>query len=75
MKPEELDKARNPLLPAAWIAIRRAAKQAHQQALMTNTAIVVMSRGKMVRIAPNEVREPSGHYVSATPGEGDTGEQ
>ncbi len=63
MKPEELDKARNPLLPAAWVAIRRAALQARRQALMTKTAIVVRSNGRVVRITPNEVREALGQYA------------
>ena len=52
MKAEELNKARNPLLPAAWVAIRRAALQAREQARRTRTAIVVMRRGKLVRIEP-----------------------
>ena len=62
MKADQLNKARNPLLPAALVAIQRAAQRARQVARQTHTAIVVARAGRIERIVLDDVREPSGRY-------------
>lgn len=54
MKPKDLSLAKNPDLRASFAALQRAAEMARQVAIQTNTAIVVMENGKLVRI-PAEV--------------------
>ncbi len=54
MKPKDLSLAKNPDLRASVAALQRAAEMARQVAIQTNTAIVVMENGKLVRI-PAEV--------------------
>ena len=62
MRADQLNKARNPLLSGAMVAIQRAAQRARQAAGQTHTAIVVARAGQIERIAPDEVREPSYPY-------------
>jgi hypothetical protein len=54
VKPKDLSQAKNPDLRASFAALQRAAEMARQVAIQTNTAIVVMENGKLVRI-PAEV--------------------
>ncbi len=56
MKPQDLSKAKNPDLRNSLAAMLRAAEQARQTAIKTNTAIVVMIDGKIVRITAEELR-------------------
>jgi len=75
MKADQLNRARNPLLPAAMVAIQRAAQRARQVAHQTHTAIVVSRSGKIERIASDGVREGAAEYRGeAMPdrGEGDS---
>ena len=53
----QLVKATDKDLPASLIAIRRAARQAREAAVRTNTAIVVQRGGKPVRITAEELRK------------------
>ena len=53
----QLVKAKDKDLPASLIAIRRAAQQAREAAVRTNTAIVVQRGGKLVRITAEELRK------------------
>jgi hypothetical protein len=62
MKPEQIFKARNPLMPAALVAIRRAAQQARREARLTHTAVIVSRQGHLVRLEAREVRENAGGY-------------
>ncbi len=62
MKADQLNKAHNPLLPAAMIAIQRARQVARQ----THTAIVVVRAGRIERIALDEVRETMAGYGVGT---------
>ncbi len=62
MKPEQLSKAHNPLLPAAVVAIKRAAQRARRDAELTRTAIVIAQAGKVVRIEVKQVREEVADY-------------
>lgn len=75
MKADQLNKARNPLLPAAMVAIQRAAQRARQLAHQTHTSIVVARAGKIERIASDEVREGAAEYRGGSMpdrGEGDS---
>ncbi|HET8898340.1 MAG TPA: hypothetical protein VFN09_06175 [Rhodanobacteraceae bacterium] len=56
MTPQELSKAKNPDLRASLAALRRAAALARQTAVQTNTAIVVIKNGKLLRIPADELR-------------------
>ena len=71
MKSEQLNEARNPLLPAAMVALKRAALKARQVARQTQTAIVITRGGKIERITPYEVQEPTQGYRIGTESAGD----
>ena len=71
MKSEQLNEARNPLLPAAMVALKRAALKARQVARQTQTAIVITRGGKIERITPYEVQEPTQGYRIGTESTGD----
>ncbi len=71
MTSDQLNKARNPLLPAAVIAIQRAALQARQVASQTQTAVVISRDGKIERITPAKIQEPPQVYNDAAGASGD----
>ncbi|MCA1596591.1 MAG: hypothetical protein LC772_09240 [Chloroflexi bacterium] len=56
MTEQELSRAKNPDLRGSLAAMRRAAEMARQTAIQTNTAIVVVKDGKLVRIPADELR-------------------
>lgn len=56
MTHDQLSQARDHDLPASLAAIRRAAVAAREQAVRTNTAIVVLRDGVVVRITAEELR-------------------
>ncbi|CAG4906985.1 hypothetical protein [Paraburkholderia saeva] len=56
MKQQDLSKAKNPDLHASLAAMQRAAELARRTALQTDTAIVVVQNGKLVRISAEELR-------------------
>lgn len=56
MTQQELSKAANPDLQASLVAIQRAAALARQTAMQTNTAIVVVKDGKLLRITAEQLR-------------------
>lgn len=56
MTQRELSEAKNPDLRASLAAMRRAAESARQTAIQTNTAIVTVREGKLVRISAEELR-------------------
>ncbi|MGN6315349.1 hypothetical protein [Trinickia sp.] len=56
MKEQELFKAKNPDLRASLAAIQRAAELARRTALQTDTAIVVVQDGKLMRISAEQLR-------------------
>ena len=62
MRPEQLSSARNPLLPAAMTAIRRAAQRARKEARRMGTAVVILRDGRLVRLESAGVREPASEY-------------
>ena len=53
----DLSKAKNPDLPASLIAMRRAAEMARQTAIRTNTEIVVVCDGNLMRIPAAQLRK------------------
>lgn len=57
MTQQELPKAKNPDLRASLAAMQRAAQLARQIAIQTNTEIVVVRDGKLVRIPAEQLRE------------------
>ncbi|MBS0582233.1 MAG: hypothetical protein JSS42_03935 [Proteobacteria bacterium] len=52
----DLSKAKNPDLRASLAAMHRAAELARKTALQTNTALVVVKDGKLVRIPAEQLR-------------------
>lgn len=70
MKPETITQAHDPILPLAMTAMRRAAQRAREIALRTNTALIVVKEGKVIRIEPYQIREESansGHNTNSEP--------
>ena len=57
MTKDQLAQARDKDLPASLIAMRRAARMAREQAVRTNTAIVVIRNQVLVRVTAEELRK------------------
>ncbi|NOT17666.1 MAG: hypothetical protein HOP20_06315 [Sulfuriferula sp.] len=57
MTQNELSTAKDQDLVNSLIAMRRAAMMARQQAVFTNTAIIVMKNDRLVRITAEEIRK------------------
>lgn len=55
IKAQDISQARNPDLRAAMAAMQRAAELARQTAIQTNTAIVVVREGKLMRITAEQL--------------------
>jgi len=53
---QDLSKARNPDLRASLAALQRAAQQARKTAVQTDTALVVVKDGKLLRIPAAQLR-------------------
>lgn len=60
MKQEDLPKARHADMRGSLAAMRRAAELARQTAIQTNTAIVLVRDGKLVRVTAAELRGGKG---------------
>ncbi|MES9942745.1 MAG: hypothetical protein ABW104_20475 [Candidatus Thiodiazotropha sp. 6PLUC2] len=56
MKADQLNKARNPLLPAAMVAIQRAAERARNEAVRTHTGVIIARAGMIERIVLNDLQ-------------------
>ena len=56
MTQQDLSKAKNPDLRNSLAAMRRAAEMARSIAIQTNTEIVMVRDGKVVRITAEELR-------------------
>ncbi len=52
MNPKPIEQARNPLLAGALPALRRARQRAEAIAIASNTALVIVVEGKIVRVRP-----------------------
>lgn len=57
MKPRDISQARDPVLRGSLAAMLRAAQLARKNAIQTETAIVVVEDGKIVRITAEELRK------------------
>jgi hypothetical protein len=53
MNPKPVEQARTPELALALPALRRARRRAEEIAIATNTSIVQVEDGRVVRIRPN----------------------
>ncbi|MFT3780259.1 MAG: hypothetical protein QM772_18685 [Ottowia sp.] len=60
MTQQELSKATNPDLRASLAAMQRAAEEARRLAVQTNTAIVLVQDGKLVRIPASQLHAHTG---------------
>ncbi len=58
MTADDIDKAKNPLLGLALQALQRAAKNAREQAILHNTPLIIWEDNRIVRLSPDEIREP-----------------
>ena len=57
MNPDDIANAKDPDLQGALAALQRAAQQAREIAIQTNTGIVVVKDGKIVHISADELRQ------------------
>lgn len=57
MTPQELNTAKNQDLIASLAAMKRAAALARQQAIQTDTAIVILKDQKIVRLTAEDIRK------------------
>uniref|UniRef100_E6QTB4 Uncharacterized protein n=1 Tax=mine drainage metagenome TaxID=410659 RepID=E6QTB4_9ZZZZ len=57
MNGKDISQAKDDVLIGSLAAMRRAARMAREQAILTNTAIVVMRDNKIVRITAEELRK------------------
>lgn len=60
MRQQELFKAKNPDLRASLAAMQRAAELARKIAVQTDTEIVVVRDGKLVRVPAEQLRGDTG---------------
>lgn len=60
MTREEIGKAKDKDLAASLAAMRRAAQMAREQAIRTDTAIVVTRSQRLVRVTAEELRKEGG---------------
>jgi hypothetical protein len=56
MSAQDISKAKDPDLRASLAALQRAASLARETAMQTNTNIVIVEDGKLVRISAEELR-------------------
>lgn len=56
MTTKDISQAKDPAMRGSMSAMRRAARQAREVAIRTNTAIVVKRHGKTVRVTADELR-------------------
>ena len=59
MNPKPIERARTPELALALPALRRARRRAEEIAIATNTSIVQVEDGRVVRIKPTSTEPPS----------------
>jgi hypothetical protein len=58
MNPRPIEEASYPLLAKGLPALRRARKRAEELATATNTALIQLVDGKIVRVYPKRAQEP-----------------
>jgi hypothetical protein len=57
MKPSDISQAKDPDLRASLAAMQRAAQSARKTAIQTDTAIVLVREGQLVRVSADELRQ------------------
>ena len=57
MNPKPVDQAKTPELALALPALRRARKRAEELAIATNTALIQVEDGQVIRVHPRVPRE------------------
>ena len=57
MTQDQLSRAKDKDLPASLVAMLRAARMAREEAVRTDTAIIVVRNGKPVRVTADELRK------------------
>ncbi|VAX11850.1 hypothetical protein MNBD_GAMMA26-2576 [hydrothermal vent metagenome] len=62
MNASEINRAKNPLLRLALPALKRAAKNACEQAIIHNTKLVIWRDNHVVKLSPDKVCEQSADY-------------
>ena len=60
MNPKPIEQARDPLFAKGLPALRRARKRAEELAIRTNTALVQVVDGKVVRVYPKRTGNGNG---------------
>jgi hypothetical protein len=57
MKPRDISQAKDPDLRASLAAMQRAAQSARKTAIQTDTAIVMVREGQLVRVSAAELQQ------------------
>ena len=63
MKIRDISEAKDPDLRASFAALKRAGQLARETAILTDTAIVIESEGRIVRISAAELRKAASKEV------------
>lgn len=64
MKTNDITKARDPALRGSLNALRRAAAAARQVAIQTDTALVIVKNGQLLRVSAEALRQESAEKVT-----------
>ncbi len=62
MAENNTDSIENPLFKLALVALRRASKNAREQAIIHNTQLIIWKDNRVVKLSPREIREQSVEY-------------
>ena len=62
MAENDIDSVENPLFKLALVALKRAAKNAREQAIIHNTRLIIWKDNHVVKLSPREIREQSADY-------------
>ena len=62
MAENDIDSVENPLFKLALVALKRAAKNAREQAIIHNTQLIIWKDNHVVKLSPREIREQSAVY-------------
>jgi hypothetical protein len=57
MNPDTLLQAKEPLLAASFVALKRAGQIACDLAIQTNTGIVISENGKIIHVSADDLRK------------------
>jgi len=60
MQESEIDNIENPLFRLALPALKRAAKNARELAILHNTRLIIWKNNHIVKLSPDEIREEAG---------------